>query len=177
MKMPFEYSSVPMAPSQSTGDLASRSRKFPAIFLRIQEGAGECIWTAFSRKPLDMRWEVALMYEAFPESFSSQQKEETHEYLCAPSSRPFQASAFDRWWRIVRPDSSRGADPDRKTTGRNYREPTAALRSFRPDWRHQHRRHPGCRTVPRTEGRATADRKSTRLNSSHVRISYAVFCL
>src|SRR5215813_14748974 len=26
-------------------------------------------------------------------------------------------------------------------------------------------------------GRATADRKSTRLNSSHVRISYAVFCL
>src|SRR6266496_5208958 len=28
----------------------------------------------------------------------------------------------------------------------------------------------GCRTVPR-------DRKSTRLNSSHVEISYAVFCL
>src|SRR5690554_7475993 len=35
---------------------------------------------------------------------------------------------------------------------------------------------------PRIEGRdlpigATGDRKSTRLNSSHVRISYAVFCL
>src|SRR5207249_5857243 len=27
------------------------------------------------------------------------------------------------------------------------------------------------------DGRATADRKSTRLNSSHVSISYAVFCL
>src|SRR5690606_41272759 len=26
-------------------------------------------------------------------------------------------------------------------------------------------------------GRATVDRKSTRLNSSHVKISYAVFCL
>src|SRR3989442_12010524 len=26
-------------------------------------------------------------------------------------------------------------------------------------------------------GQATGDRKSTRLNSSHVRISYAVFCL
>src|SRR5690606_42052224 len=28
-----------------------------------------------------------------------------------------------------------------------------------------------------TFGAATADRKSTRLNSSHVKISYAVFCL
>src|SRR5438067_5764964 len=29
----------------------------------------------------------------------------------------------------------------------------------------------------RTAGRSTRDRKSTRLNSSHVSISYAVFCL
>src|SRR5690606_41777899 len=28
-----------------------------------------------------------------------------------------------------------------------------------------------------TDGRAMGDRKSTRLNSSHVKISYAVFCL
>src|SRR5690554_7505587 len=28
-----------------------------------------------------------------------------------------------------------------------------------------------------TDGTGSADRKSTRLNSSHVRISYAVFCL
>src|SRR5258707_5415833 len=31
--------------------------------------------------------------------------------------------------------------------------------------------------VMRTECRATQDRKSTRLNSSHANISYAVFCL
>src|SRR5438874_5308370 len=36
-----------------------------------------------------------------------------------------------------------------------------------------------CRTGRRVAGRAGApgDRKSTRLNSSHVEISYAVFCL
>src|SRR3989442_9790310 len=43
-----------------------------------------------------------------------------------------------------------------------------------------------CRTIPRTPKssptpstacRPAGDRKSTRLNSSHVRISYAVFCL
>src|SRR5690554_6031440 len=31
--------------------------------------------------------------------------------------------------------------------------------------------------MPRGQIRSTRDRKSTRLNSSHVRISYAVFCL
>src|SRR3989442_7257790 len=31
--------------------------------------------------------------------------------------------------------------------------------------------------LTRTEALLTGDRKSTRLNSSHVRISYAVFCL
>src|SRR3989442_9714071 len=33
------------------------------------------------------------------------------------------------------------------------------------------------RDHPDAPGRAVGDRKSTRLNSSHVRISYAVFCL
>src|SRR5699024_12280783 len=33
------------------------------------------------------------------------------------------------------------------------------------------------RRLPPPPGRAHADRKSTRLNSSHVSISYAVFCL
>src|SRR5690606_41766563 len=37
-------------------------------------------------------------------------------------------------------------------------------------WPHQNRR-------PRRTGGWTVDRKSTRLNSSHVKISYAVFCL
>src|SRR5579872_7536782 len=38
---------------------------------------------------------------------------------------------------------------------------------------------PVCRGTPRNAAcrRPRADRKSTRLNSSHVRISYAVFCL
>src|SRR5690554_1290199 len=40
------------------------------------------------------------------------------------------------------------------------------------------RHHDGDATIRRGEaGSATKDRKSTRLNSSHVRISYAVFCL
>src|SRR5690606_40788051 len=34
-------------------------------------------------------------------------------------------------------------------------------------------RHP----LPADAGKGTLDRKSTRLNSSHVKISYAVFCL
>src|SRR5690625_5958349 len=35
----------------------------------------------------------------------------------------------------------------------------------------------GIRWVLQTRRRGTGDRKSTRLNSSHVAISYAVFCL
>src|SRR5690606_39670105 len=31
--------------------------------------------------------------------------------------------------------------------------------------------------IPETSGQREPDRKSTRLNSSHVKISYAVFCL
>src|SRR5690606_41039766 len=43
-------------------------------------------------------------------------------------------------------------------------------------------RHPGPQLHPRTprsreQRGAVTDRKSTRLNSSHVKISYAVFCL
>src|SRR6266576_2037992 len=41
-------------------------------------------------------------------------------------------------------------------------------------------RCPGCAGCRRARGRGTprrSDRKSTRLNSSHVEISYAVFCL
>src|SRR2546427_6005559 len=36
---------------------------------------------------------------------------------------------------------------------------------------------PGSRSFPRRRNRRTVDRKSTRLNSSHSQISYAVFCL
>src|SRR5690606_40024733 len=38
--------------------------------------------------------------------------------------------------------------------------------------------HPGFQAVgPETVHEPSSDRKSTRLNSSHVKISYAVFCL
>src|SRR5256885_4661205 len=37
--------------------------------------------------------------------------------------------------------------------------------------------HPPARGEVRLRGRRTADRKSTRLNPSHLVISYAVFCL
>src|SRR2546426_4595073 len=37
--------------------------------------------------------------------------------------------------------------------------------------------HKRCSTVVCTCGRTSKDRKSTRLNSSHLVISYAVFCL
>src|SRR5690606_41868146 len=37
--------------------------------------------------------------------------------------------------------------------------------------------HGHCRVVPVPPGPRHKDRKSTRLNSSHVKISYAVFCL
>src|SRR3989442_7588606 len=37
--------------------------------------------------------------------------------------------------------------------------------------------HEPCRFLSDTQAAMDQDRKSTRLNSSHVRISYAVFCL
>src|SRR6266567_5617761 len=43
MKMPFSYSSVPVAPSQSTGEACSHAKKSPAIFLRIQDEEPACI--------------------------------------------------------------------------------------------------------------------------------------
>src|SRR5205085_10099374 len=45
---------------------------------------------------------------------------------------------------------------------------SARRRCARACWRAPYRRAPGCRL---------GDRKSTRLNSSHSQISYAVFCL
>src|SRR5438874_10011230 len=63
---------------------------------------------------------------------------------------------------------------------------TLSLHDALPSWR-RYRAHASWRRRPRRTGcrRSTAsssstgapDRKSTRLNSSHVEISYAVFCL
>src|SRR3989442_4549639 len=44
-------------------------------------------------------------------------------------------------------------------------------------WATWARRRRCTRSWPMTRSRTSRDRKSTRLNSSHVRISYAVFCL
>src|SRR2546430_4218258 len=48
---------------------------------------------------------------------------------------------------------------------------------FRSRVAHDVRRGVGDATADRSRRRAPGDRKSTRLNSSHSQISYAVFCL
>src|SRR5437660_8204176 len=48
---------------------------------------------------------------------------------------------------------------------------------FRSDRARDRRRSSRCRCRARRRPRPREDRKSTRLNSSHVAISYAVFCL
>src|SRR5437660_3222333 len=57
------------------------------------------------------------------------------------------------------------------------RPPRSTLFPYTTLFRSQ-RAHPGDGTHPRSSpGWSRLDRKSTRLNSSHVAISYAVFCL
>src|SRR3989442_9676723 len=60
------------------------------------------------------------------------------------------------------------------------RPPRSTLFPYTTLFRSAHRRHLATVPHPGPAGRRGArrgDRKSTRLNSSHVRISYAVFCL
>src|SRR5690554_7688150 len=57
-----------------------------------------------------------------------------------------------------------------------YREPEVVRQVVSPRTAEQMRRALETAVVEGT-GSLAADRKSTRLNSSHVRISYAVFCL
>src|SRR5690606_42147770 len=59
----------------------------------------------------------------------------------------------------------RGEEPDPRHPPRGRRRPAPALREPAPGPR------------PRRRQRGERDRKSTRLNSSHVKSSYAVFCL
>src|SRR5207249_10080788 len=70
-------------------------------------------------------------------------------------------------FRSLRRDADGGARP---------RGPRRVPRA-RPDRPDGPRGPASAGRVPRAQGRATPDRKSTRLNSSHVSISYAVFCL
>src|SRR5690349_23132785 len=54
---------------------------------------------------------------------------------------------------------------------------TTLFRSRPPPHHSSARPSAGCRPARRCRRRGRRDRKSTRLNSSHVEISYAVFCL
>src|SRR4029079_6564535 len=54
---------------------------------------------------------------------------------------------------------------------------TTLFRSRRGRFWRPIRRTPGTSSIPPASSGRTADRKSTRLNSSHSLISYAVFCL
>src|SRR5699024_12422788 len=55
--------------------------------------------------------------------------------------------------------------------------PTPRGNGHCPGHARRHRRRDRRRALDRTHEPARPDRKSTRLNSSHVSISYAVFCL
>src|SRR5437773_6569106 len=68
--------------------------------------------------------------------------------------------------------SSRGRERGRG--GRGARGAPAPPRGDRPSRGRRERRRPRGRRCSRPRRR---DRKSTRLNSSHITISYAVFCL
>src|SRR5437899_9915930 len=59
------------------------------------------------------------------------------------------------------------SDADGRTAARAKRESAGTRSAF----------HPATRRAPNPGWKADRDRKSTRLNSSHLGISYAVFCL
>src|SRR5206468_12778773 len=64
------------------------------------------------------------------------------------------------------------ADPVRVSAQASHRPAAAAARAAR-----RRRGVRSCRDLPRAGLPRVPDRKSTRLNSSHDQISYAVFCL
>src|SRR5690606_41236442 len=98
--------------------------------------------------------------------------------LSAPSlARPRRPPPFPytTLFRSVRPGRDRGG-----------RVPAGGTSSVRGTHHPSPTRRPGAAPVvggdaparaPRRRPRGRADRKSTRLNSSHVKISYAVFCV
>src|SRR5256885_11957033 len=111
----------------------------------------------------------------------------------APSpGRPLEAEGDFRSRRMTVLDRIRAYRPARPrhpngATGRIPVEPTRRIEYARLRWHSRHGdpdrrlRRNSCRVDPDTDRLAVtdsgADRKSTRLNSSHLVISYAVFCL
>src|SRR2546427_6017360 len=65
----------------------------------------------------------------------------------------------------------------RKSTLLTVTEKGMGKRSELDEYRVQHRGGRGIITLKRADKTGNIDRKSTRLNSSHSQISYAVFCL
>src|SRR5438045_5738400 len=78
----------------------------------------------------------------------------------------FSLSLHDALPILHEPDGVR--EPRRRGEGDGAARPRAAAGGAAP---------PAARARNARGGRARADRKSTRLNSSHLGISYAVFCL
>src|SRR5207302_11187956 len=76
-----------------------------------------------------------------------------------PYTTLFRSRALPRSWPAPAPRPPEGLSP------------SATSRRSRISRLHKARRH------ARSRSAAHGDRKSTRLNSSHVKISYAVFCL
>src|SRR5207253_11223199 len=85
-----------------------------------------------------------------------------HDALPILHCRPLSGALFEKL--------SRGVD----ITG--SRDPRSELHGDRRNGGASER-HPGLTVAPDDEIDLHGDRKSTRLNSSHVAISYAVFCL
>src|SRR2546430_4502070 len=56
-------------------------------------------------------------------------------------------------------------------------EPVPVYKGSRPPVPNREKHNPGTRIIVLAALAVAADRKSTRLNSSHSQISYAVFCL
>src|SRR5690349_22187220 len=89
--------------------------------------------------------------------------------------RPSRSTLFPytTLFRSPAPLVSRRVKLRKQSRGPNGQSPCGWLR-FHPDDTGRRGRPPSRSPAPTTQ---TGDRKSTRLNSSHVEISYAVFCL
>src|SRR5690606_40815735 len=90
-----------------------------------------------------------------------------------PASPPFPYTTLFRSRAVLRADELHGHGLRAEQPDGDGAVPRAGRRRARPDRGEQRQGHlvePGLEDRP-------LDRKSTRLNSSHVKISYAVFCL
>src|SRR5439155_2680028 len=102
--------------------------------------------------------------------------------LCYPDSRHLHSFPTRRSSDLGTLAWTGGEAEDTRNVGAQGRERANAAvhsepRTDRFSGRHIWRRQTGFAGVPCGRSRFFGDRKSTRLNSSHVAISYAVFCL